>query len=404
MCSIGDDVFDSEPKKLMLPEKSIMATTCNKCRKEKPCIVLRSKDSYCKGCFLAGTTHKFKALLGKSRLIRPKEKVLVYHKIGHPSTALLHFLRTGLDLNTPKKLRFDPVILFIDDQYHLTLKERQTLLKAAVIEIKSFGFSVNLISFAGYLSNPTRVKEIIVNDSLDISENDKDKASVLINKKCTNTSRNDIKPLLQKQLLLDVARCLECKFIFTPEISVDTASQLLTNISLGRGSNIPIDTGFCDNRDEEIYILRPLRLYDMKELAFYNQINNLEPLSVRQQQINPYSSVQELMKKFVNDLQANFPATVTTILKTGDKLTMEKDSPIKCRICKGVLLKTTPHLTSKSSTDFSHLVSTEIFDNKLTSQERYQNVLEKFDNEIFEKNELCYACSKISDYFFEMQE
>lgn len=75
---------------------------------------MRKKDAYCKQCFLNGTVHKFKALLGKSKLIRPHDKVLVCHKVGHPSTALLHFLRVGLDLNTPKKIRFEPIILFVE--------------------------------------------------------------------------------------------------------------------------------------------------------------------------------------------------------------------------------------------------------------------------------------------------
>lgn len=77
-------------------------------------MLLRNKDAYCKECFLAGTTHKFKAQLGKSKLIRPHDKVLVCHRIGHPSTTLLHFLRVGLDLNTPKKIRFTTIILFVD--------------------------------------------------------------------------------------------------------------------------------------------------------------------------------------------------------------------------------------------------------------------------------------------------
>lgn len=77
-------------------------------------MVLRKKDAYCKECFLIGTTHKFKAQLGKSKLIRPLDRVLVYHKVGHAGTALLHLLRAGLDLNTPKKIRFEPIIIFVD--------------------------------------------------------------------------------------------------------------------------------------------------------------------------------------------------------------------------------------------------------------------------------------------------
>lgn len=131
MCSVGDDDFDSELNTTSKTEninKKYVANSvvifirsiffrfdvCNKCKLELPIVLLRNKDAYCKECFLAGTTHKFKAQLGKSKLIRPHDKVLVYHKIGQPSTALLHFIRVGLDLNTPKKLKFVPIILFVD--------------------------------------------------------------------------------------------------------------------------------------------------------------------------------------------------------------------------------------------------------------------------------------------------
>lgn len=87
---------------------------CNKCKEKNAVILLRQKDVYCKDCFLVTTIHKFKATIGKHRLIRPDDRVLIDHKIGHPSTALLHFLRSGVDLNTHKKLRFVPVVLFIE--------------------------------------------------------------------------------------------------------------------------------------------------------------------------------------------------------------------------------------------------------------------------------------------------
>lgn len=48
---------------------------------------------------------------------------------------------------------------------------------------------------------------------------------------------------------------------------------------------------------------------------------------------NPYGTVQDLMNKFVSDLQTNYPATITTVLKTGDKLGIV-DNLRKCSFCK----------------------------------------------------------------------
>lgn len=45
----------------------------------------------------------------------------------------------------------------------------------------------------------------------------------------------------RRQLLIDAAKELRCKYVFTPELSVDIASQLLTNVSLGRGLHLPLD-------------------------------------------------------------------------------------------------------------------------------------------------------------------
>lgn len=84
-------------------------------------VLLRGKDAYCKNCFLIGCNHKFKALLGKSKLIRPNDNVMISYEIGHPSTALLHLIRTGLDLDTPKKLRFTPIFVYLEGTFFLNM-------------------------------------------------------------------------------------------------------------------------------------------------------------------------------------------------------------------------------------------------------------------------------------------
>lgn len=45
----------------------------------------------------------------------------------------------------------------------------------------------------------------------------------------------------RRNLLIDVAKHLDCRCVFTPEISEDVAAQLLTNVALGRGFNLPLD-------------------------------------------------------------------------------------------------------------------------------------------------------------------
>lgn len=52
----------------------------------------------------------------------------------------------------------------------------------------------------------------------------------------------------RNQLVVAAAKLLNCKFVFTPELSVDIASQMLTSVSLGRGLHIAYDTVSNSNK------------------------------------------------------------------------------------------------------------------------------------------------------------
>ncbi|XP_066154900.1 cytoplasmic tRNA 2-thiolation protein 2-A [Euwallacea fornicatus] len=399
MCSVGDD-FETETKEsenFMLKRGRAQFEKCHKCRDQKPVILLRHEDAYCKKCFLMGSNHKFKALLGKSRLIRPNDRVLVSYEIGQPSCALLHFLRNGLDLDTPKKLRFEPVIIFLEDKYHLTVKERQDMIDKVIKEILTMKFKPHLVSFACSLMN----EEMVISDNnLIISEKDHEIVEKIFVKQINKSNKHEALNIFRRNVLMAVAKKLQCKFIFTPELSVEIASNLLTNISLGRGSQVPDDTGFCDSRNKDIKILRPLRAFDMKELAYYNVLNRLTPVSIKQLVVNSHSSIQELMKQFITGLQRDYPATVATVVRTGDKLALDKSKVFgKCKLCQGVVLRKTEELTSEESTSFSKIVSNELPNHKISSEERYVKIKEKFDNNYGNEkvDEYCFSCSKIYD-------
>lgn len=240
MCSIGNELENGSEKYMPHIDKTqVDKQKCNKCKEATPCILLRGKDSYCKPCFLLNTNHKFKLLLGKSKLIRPRDKVLVTYEIGHPSTALLHLIRDGLNLNTPKKLTFDPVFVFVDDQYHLSLSERKDVISNILTEAAHHEFKIKFLSFVDWVL----YNRIILSDNSDyIKADDGDKIVSLFTKKMNETNRKEFFNIEKKNALIAVAKQLECKFIFKPDISVDVASNLLINISLGKGSQISMDT------------------------------------------------------------------------------------------------------------------------------------------------------------------
>lgn len=86
---------------------------------------------------------------------------------------------------------------------------------------------------------------------------------------------------------------------------------------------------------EHVSFLTPFVDLDIKELALYNYYNNLAPVIYPGKIENDYSSVQKLMKKFVEDLQLSYPSTITTIVKTGEKLTVGNQNNLNlCSFCK----------------------------------------------------------------------
>lgn len=56
---------------------TIDASICKKCRVAEAQLTLRKKDNYCSECFLAASKHKFRATLGKHKIMKLDEKVLV---------------------------------------------------------------------------------------------------------------------------------------------------------------------------------------------------------------------------------------------------------------------------------------------------------------------------------------
>ncbi|KAF5273998.1 hypothetical protein FQA39_LY01113 [Lamprigera yunnana] len=343
------------------------------------------------------TVHKFKALLGKNRITRPNEKVLIYHTTGHASTALLHFIRTGLDLKTPKKLKFEPIVFFIESNFKLRSDQRESILKRVDDEVNKFNFPIFYVSLAQYIINPSQLSSIVSDKYEGVVLGDYDHFTVSGTNKVDLTTRTQVNKIFEQRLLIEVAKFLKCKCIFTPDLAIDTASQLLTNVCLGRGEHIVFDTGTVDSRDEEVTILRPLRNFTIKEAALYNYFHNLDPVNFVHQQANPYASIQNLMQKFVTDLQENYPSTISTIVRTGDKLGINKyTSNAKCLFCQAPLGVSGESLGSSEATNFSHWVSTQTPNCNISVNDRTKYILNTFNNRKYD--EYCFSCNEIQSF------
>ena len=68
--------------------------SCMKCP-EKAVVLVRNNDPFCRTCFLEYIVHKFRATIGKARVIYQGEKVLLAVSGGSSSSAMLDLVIKG---------------------------------------------------------------------------------------------------------------------------------------------------------------------------------------------------------------------------------------------------------------------------------------------------------------------
>uniref|UniRef100_A0A2R8ZSD8 Cytoplasmic tRNA 2-thiolation protein 2 n=1 Tax=Pan paniscus TaxID=9597 RepID=A0A2R8ZSD8_PANPA len=89
---------------------------CVKCKEAQPVVVIRAGDAFCRDCFKAFYVHKFRAMLGKNRLIFPGEKVLLAWSGGPSSSSMVWQVLEGLSQDSAKRLRFVAGVIFVDER------------------------------------------------------------------------------------------------------------------------------------------------------------------------------------------------------------------------------------------------------------------------------------------------
>lgn len=91
---------------------------CKKCGSLST-VILRKKDYYCDDCFMVSTNHKFRACIGKNKVLSPNENVLIGLSGGLGSAVLLDLVHYGTSLENTKKLRITPFFIHLSSKYNL---------------------------------------------------------------------------------------------------------------------------------------------------------------------------------------------------------------------------------------------------------------------------------------------
>ncbi|NXT53889.1 CTU2 protein, partial [Pluvianellus socialis] len=343
---------------------------CVKCGQGSAALVIRVGDAFCRGCFREYFVHKFRALLGKNRVIFPGEKVLLALSGGAASSAMLRQVQEGLSRETAKRLRFVPGLIYVDEgavrgqsaaQREESLAHMETLLQAT-------GFPYYLVHLEQALELPASIlrpgpeesgkpnpsyKEAVEGFiQQQRQEDDGDSGTLLPGLSTqdtpvgspvtprlptaartqellqlfeaveTSTAREELLQMLRTHLIVQTARTKGYAKVMTGESCTRVAIKLLTNLALGRGAFLAVDTGFVDNRHGDVMVVRPMREYMAKEIAFYNHFFDVPtvitpPLPTKRRE---KPSIHHLIERFLVGLQEDFPSTISTVYRTGEKL------------------------------------------------------------------------------------
>ncbi|XP_071423252.1 cytoplasmic tRNA 2-thiolation protein 2 isoform X2 [Pithys albifrons albifrons] len=393
MCDVsgGGCGADSEPPRRRRAPGHSHPRTCMKCRQGTAVLVIRVGDPFCRGCFREYFVHKFRAMLGKNRVIFPGEKVLLALSGGSASSAMVRQVQEGLSREAAKRLRFVPGLVYVEEgavrrqsleQREQTLAHMETLLQAT-------GFPYHLIHLEEALELPPSILQpgpeqsgksgpsgpsykAAVDSFIQQKRQegvDRDSATSLPGHPTqdmpvgppgthrlpdaaqtqellrifeaveTSTAREELLQMLRTHLILQTARSRGYSKVMTGESCTRVAIKLLTNLSLGRGAFLAVDTGFTDKRHGDVMVVRPMRDYTAKEIAFYNHFFNVPtvivpPLFTKRRE---KPSIHHLTERFLLGLQEDFPSTISTVYRTGEKLSPDpakaSSESQRCLLC-----------------------------------------------------------------------
>lgn len=318
MCSNLDADIEDEQKYMEEVPQITNLSNCLKCGTENTSIVLRHKDSYCVPCFNAAIDHKFRACLGKSKLIRRNDSVLIIHNGTSSTSTMLKIIDNSQHGEKHKMFNFTCKILYIDNE--TDIENSKKLAKDCLEEVQNYNFDsyITSISNAAYAQKDTLLDDL-ANYSEYLKKIDGTPMKCLLANVATLSAKQDLMNTITRKLILSIAKTLKCKFVFYPDTSSELASKTLAGFALGRGNHISMEVGFIDNRDSDVTILRPMRDFSYEEISKFCELHSLRSQKIGDE-FDIYASIQNLSDNFIHELQQNFPATVYTVLRTGDKL------------------------------------------------------------------------------------
>lgn len=135
--------------------------------------------------------------------------------------------------------------------------------------------------------------------------------------------------------LLDYTQSNQIKTIILGDCSTRMAIKMLAYTADGRGATAPIELcGEYEIPESGVRLTRPLREFNMHEVRYFNQQFGLPTSDTEAKKSD--NSILQLTAKFLTSLDAEYPSTVSTVMRTLEKLSVNSQilSDVYCSHCR----------------------------------------------------------------------
>lgn len=321
--------------------------TCRKCGSQ-PFIVIDKVHVECKVCFLESCNKKLRSTIGKSRLLKNNDSILIAHSGGSSSLALLDLIRTSINYDSRRKQNLRPSLIHVDTQaiYDSTAiglagKRLYKLKSSLDYAHRRFpDWPIYWTSLEMTQISPNSKEDICARYDSTKELSDPEYRSILDNAAAYGSFVDSIKSMDLTDKQQYVKSCLiklidkiahqinssldetdRFKYIFTGSSATQLANNLLVDVILGHGATIRSTVSVCDTRTV-VPILRPLKDFGEKEIAFYLKARSIEyqPQTNFLTLANRRESIQKATEAFLSKLYVDFPSTYSTLIKMGNRM------------------------------------------------------------------------------------
>jgi len=337
-------------------EKKKKIINCLKCKAKPYEINIRENYPLCKECFLSFMQHKFRTNIGQAKKIKKGVNVLIALSGGDCSRALLDiFLKYHKGAENPKSgkiQRFkDIAVAYVDDSIITgrnnveKIKEIVTpydipLIIKPIEDVFSISLNNNEQNNILNIVNKDGKKEYVINQNNEVDSKTAikelfDSIPLVADKECLLNN-------LRLVLLNYIAKEESYPVLCLGDSSTKTAIDVISYTCKGRGSSLPLDVGSESEIIDGVVMIKPGKTLLKQEFIQYNTYFELSTVSDPEMSASDISkSIDLISAGFISDLQTNFPSTVTTVVSTANKLSIDKNkcSPYCCSICLCPILK-----------------------------------------------------------------